>query len=179
MKRFQPYILIAVISLFLLDSCGKIETLSEVPSITFTSFTVVDTTDILGNMNKGGRLKFHFEDGDGDIGTEYDIETAEYLGVDSVNLFLSLYKKVDGVYALVGEDDILKPSDYRIPYIENEGQVKLLRGDITVAFLYQLYDVASDDTVKYEFYIKDRSDHVSNIETTCDIPLSHNAVYEK
>ena len=57
-----------LLSLLILGSCTKIEHLSPIPSISFTSFTIFDTTDILGNESKAGRLNFYFEDGDGDIG---------------------------------------------------------------------------------------------------------------
>ena len=49
-------------------SCKKIESLSPVPYIEYRSFEIFDTTDILGNKAKGGRLRFYFEDGDGDLG---------------------------------------------------------------------------------------------------------------
>ena len=67
MGKFRYQVIIFFVVL-LLASCGKISTLPDVPKIEFTSFSVFDTVDILGNFAKGGRLKFYFEDGDGDIG---------------------------------------------------------------------------------------------------------------
>lgn len=184
MKRTIFYVSVIFTLLLAILSCRKIEKLSDVPEIKFTSFTVIDTTDILGNSYKGGKLKFYFEDGDGDVGL-YDISPDERdyydsLGyvIDTTNLFFTLYKKVDGQFVKADDDDILNPEDCRIPYIENKSQVKLLKGDIIVVFLYQFYNVASCDTIKYEFYLKDRKYNVSNTETTCEIPLSFNAVYE-
>ena len=57
---------LVIIIFFCLYSCKKVEHVPAAPHIEFTSFTIFDTTDILGNNSKGGRLKFHFEDGDGD-----------------------------------------------------------------------------------------------------------------
>jgi hypothetical protein len=146
-------------------SCKKIEKLPVTPEITFTSFKVFDTTDILGNQGRAGRLKFYFVDGDGDLGL--DPPTTE--GQDSTNLFLKLYRVTNGVLVPAADNDILKPSDYRIPYLQTIGQNNALKGTISVTFLYLFYSPA--DTIKYEFYIKDRALHVSNTLTTCEIPL--------
>ena len=169
MKIFRhTYIILLVFGFF---SCGKIETLPPVPSIEFTSFEVFDTTDILGNDSKGGRLKFYFEDGDGDLGLKYPSAATP---TDTTNLFLSLYRKSGGAMVPVPDNDPLKPSDYRIPYMERTGQNKILRGTISVTFLYLFYSEA--DTIKYEFYIKDRAGNESNLATTCEIVLVENGI---
>src|SRR5512135_3872073 len=82
-----------IISLLLLalisGACRKIVSLPPQPHIEFESFTVFDTTDILGNLSKGGRLKIYFEDGDGDLGTRPS-------DADSTNLYLTMYRKING-----------------------------------------------------------------------------------
>jgi hypothetical protein len=169
MKIFRhSYIILLSVALF---SCGKIETLPPIPSIDFTSFEVFDTTDILGNLSKGGRLKFYFEDGDGDLGLKYPTEIP---ASDTTNLFLTLYRKSGGVMIPVPDNDPLKPSDYRIPYMERTGQNKILRGTISVTFLYLFYSEA--DTIKYEFYVKDRAGNESNLASTCEIVLVTNGI---
>ena len=71
-------------------SCFKIEKLPPEPYISFKSFQVFDSTDILGNKVKGGRLIFSFEDGDGDLGlTAPNTRTQQ----DSTNLFFILFRK--------------------------------------------------------------------------------------
>lgn len=149
----------------LIFSCLKVEKLSAIPAITFTSFQTFDTTDILGNQARGGRLKFHFVDGDGDLGLDPPTST----GQDSVNLFFTLYRLTNGVLVPAADNDPLKPSPYRIPYLSQVGQDQALIGTISVTFLYLFYTPA--DTIKYEFYIKDRADHVSDTVSTCEIPL--------
>ncbi len=156
-----------------LVSCTKIEHLSPIPSISYTSFTIFDTTDILGNESKAGRLKFYFEDGDGDIGLKVPSEGQ----ADSTNLFFSLYRKTDGVMVPANEDDPLYPSPYRIPYMERLGQNKILKGTISVTFLYLFYTPA--DTIKYEFFLKDRALNESNVASTGEIIISTNDVYLK
>ncbi len=53
MKKIKYLLLIFIALSLVLDSCKKIEQLSAVPHIEFTSFSIFDTTDILGNIQKG------------------------------------------------------------------------------------------------------------------------------
>lgn len=167
---------IALFSIFTsaLISCGKIQTLPDVPKIEYRSFTVFDTVDILGNSAKGGRLKFYFEDGDGDLGLP--APTPEGEG-DSINLFLTLFRMKDGVIGPAPDNDPFKPSGYRIPYMETAGQNKILKGTIAVTFFYLFY--SESDTIRYDFFVKDRADHESNTISTSEIPIFYNGVYEK
>lgn len=156
-------------------ACRKIEQLPPEPRIEFRNFAVFDTTDILGNLCKGGRLTFYFEDGDGNLG----LPTPDGTEYDTTNLFLKLFRKLDGIMTEVPDDDILKPSDYRIPYMERTGQNKILKGTISITFLYLFYLPESTDTVRYDFYLKDRENNMSNTESTSEIFLSVNNIYEK
>jgi hypothetical protein len=164
-----PLILMAL----MLGSCHKIVQLPETPYIKFTSFAVFDTTDILLNNCKGGRLKFYFEDGNGDLG----LNAAETGETDTTNLFFTLYRKTNGIMTEVPDNDLMKPSGYRIPYMERTGQNKILKGTIAVTFFYEFYEPADSDVIKYKFYIKDRADNYSDTIYTCEIPLSVNSVY--
>jgi hypothetical protein len=146
--------------------------MSPEPRVEFTNFTVFDTTDILGNHSKGGRLRFHFEDGDGDIG----LETPVIGQIDSTNLFITLNRKVDGVMVPAEPNDPLTPSKYRIPYMERLGRDKILKGTISITFLYLFY--SPSDTISYDFYLKDRALNSSNVETTTEIALSTNKTYK-
>ena len=166
--RFLIYIIIlATISIFSV-SCGKIEQLPAVPYIEFRNFTVFDTLDILGNQSKGARLLFYFEDGDGDVGL--NSPTGDEL--DTTNLFLSPYKKINGVMTPALPNDLLSSLKYRIPYMERLGQNKILKGTIQVSFTYSFFHPS--DTIMYDFYIKDRAGNESNLVTTCEIVLSEN-----
>lgn len=171
--KIKNYQVAFIIALLTLGSCTKIEHLSPVPSISFTSFTIFDTTDILGNESKAGRLKFYFEDGDGDLG----LKVPSGGEADSTNLFFTLYRKTNGVMEPANPGDPLYPSPYRIPYMVRLGQNKILRGTVSVTFLYLFY--SPTDTIQYDFYIKDRALHESNIATTSEIIISTNNVYRK
>jgi hypothetical protein len=170
--REIKYLIVIFIFTLSLDSCRKIEQLPSVPHIDFTSFTVFDTTDILGNNSKGGKLRFHFEDGDGDIG----LDAPAGIQTDSTDLFFTLFRKKGGIMSPAPDNDPLKPSAYRIPYMERLGQNKILKGTISVTFLYLFYNTS--DTIRYDFYILDRALNVSNVVSTSEIVLSVNKTYE-
>jgi hypothetical protein len=160
--------------LLFLISCGKIEKLPPVPVIAFKSFEVFDSTDILGNKIKGGRLVFHFQDGDGDLGLDVPRVTGL---LDSTNLFFTLYRKSGSSFPEVPADDPSRPSPYRIPFMDRQGQNKILKGTITITFLYFFYSPA--DTMKYKFYIKDRAQNLSNTDSTCVFVLTSNGTCSK
>jgi hypothetical protein len=162
-----------LLAALLLGSCHKIVQLPDTPFIKFTSFAVFDTVDILANKCKGGKLKFYFEDGNGDLG----LNAAESGETDTTNLFLTLYRKTNGIMKEVPDNDIMKPAGYRIPYMERTGQNKILKGTIAVIFFYEFYTPADSNIIKYKFYIKDRADNFSDTIYTCEIPLSVNNVY--
>lgn len=165
------YPAIVIIIFLFVGSCGKIEKLPPEPSIRFSNFQIFDTTDLLGNDVKGGRLNFYFEDGDGDLGLASPDNT---LNPDSTNLFFKLYRKTSGIMVPAPDDDLLTPSSYRIPFMIRLGQNKILRGNISVTFLYLFYSDA--DTIKYEFFVKDRALHESNKASTCEIVVTQNGI---
>jgi len=172
MKKITfPAIIIGI--LMLAGSCRKIEQLPDIPRIEFTSFQIFDTIDILGNSAKGGRLKFYFEDGDGNIG----LNEPDGNETDTTDLFFTLYRKTGGVMTEAPANDPLRPSSYRIPYLERLGQNKILKGTISVTFLYLFYNPS--DTIRYDFYLKDRDLNESNVESTSEIIVSVNNFYTK
>jgi hypothetical protein len=164
-------LLVLTVVLFASASCKKIETLPAIPRIEYRSFEIFDTTDILGNDAKGGRLKFYFEDGDGNMG----LADPDGQSSDTSNLFFTLYREKNGESVLAPPNDPLRPSSYRIPYMFRLGQNKILKGTISVTFFYLFY--SPSDTIRYDFYIKDRADNMSNIESTSDIIISVNNTY--
>lgn len=168
MRLLIPLTLVIIFSV----SCRKIEKLPPEPYVEFKSFAVFDTTDILGNDARAGRLKFYFEDGDGDLGLPLP---ADGLTFDTINLFFTLYRKTDGVMTPVAENDPLKPAGYRIPYMERQGQNKILKGIISVTFLYFTY--SEEDILRYDFYIKDRAGNESNTESTPEIDIFTSDIY--
>lgn len=153
----------------LLTGCPEIQTLPDTPRIEFESFTISETSDDLGNDILLGELVFLFEDGDGDIG----LLLADSVGMGDTtkyNLFFTMFKKMNGEYIALGEDDLGAPLYYRIPYVvPREGQNKTLQGNIKIEFEYLTIEY---DTIRYDFYIYDRARNRSNIESTTDISFT-------
>jgi hypothetical protein len=170
MRTIKNLLIIIIIGIAL-NSCKKIVQLPAEPRIEFTSFAIFDTVDILGNHAKGGRLKFYFEDGDGDLG----LAPPNNEQSDTTNLFFTLFRKVGGNMVAASNNDILRPSSYRIPYMTRLGVNKILKGTISVTFLYLFY--SQGDTIKYDFYIKDRALNESNVASTSEIAISVNNIY--
>lgn len=168
-------LLIIIFTVAATTACIKVEQIPARPNIEFTSFQVFDTLDILGNISKGGRLLFRFEDGDGDLGLSAPVAESS----DTTNLHLTLYRKTNGSMVRVTDknDPLLPYSSYRIPFMERLGQNKILRGSIAVTFIYQSYNPG--DTIKYEFYVKDRAENISNSAETTEIILAKNNIYSR
>jgi len=166
MKSLLKIIIPAVMVILLFAACEKIRQLPPEPLIEFRQFTMYDTVDILGNPAKAGILEFYFEDGDGDLGLKQPLEGQ----TDTSNLFFTLLRKEDGIFSEVDESDPNKPSSYRIPYMEREGQNKILQGLIDITFLYFFFE--PDDTIMYEFFVTDRAGNISNTASSCEIPFS-------
>jgi hypothetical protein len=153
-------------------SCGKIRQIPPEPYIEFRSFELFDTLDALGNTTKAANVKIYFEDGDGDIGLTQPVEGE----TDTLNLFFNAFLKKNGVFEPSGTTDIIKSTSFRVPYIDRPGQYKILQGTIDVIIYYYLFN--PNDTVKYEFYLKDRAGNLSNIDETCEITFSQPFICE-
>ena len=175
MRIIKCLFIVILISLAF-GSCRKIQQLPAIPRIEFNSFAVFDTIDPLENVCKGGRLNFYFEDGDGDLG----LEPAEISGSDdTINMFLTLFRKENGVMIQIPDSgDIMKPSNYRIPYMERTGQNKILKGTISITFIYWFYEPIDSGIFRYDFFIKDRAGNISNTASTSEIALSLNDLYK-
>jgi hypothetical protein len=173
--RIIKHLAIISIAILAICSCRKIEVLSPIPHIEFRSFSVFDSLDPLGNFVKGGRLKFYFEDGDGDLG----LKSSGAENEDTINLFFSSFRKISGsMVKITDTTDPVIAYKYTIPYMEREGVNKILKGIISVSFLYLYYEPRDSDIIRYDFHIKDRNENMSDTASTCEIPLSKNGLYK-
>jgi len=153
------WLFLALFAAVILPSCLKFEDFPIEPTVEFGSFT---------QYNDSAHLKFHFTDGDGDIGlnardTFPPYDTLPYY----YNLFLDYYKLNNGVWE---EVELTLPLYYRIPVITPTGQNKTLEGDIEVfLFPYPTLTGTSGDTIKYTIQLVDRALHISNVTETGQI----------
>ena len=174
--KIKVTLITAVFSLLAAIACGKLEILPAEPKIEYENFTVYDTNDILGNEVRGGLLKFYFEDGDGDVGLYSQAQAGEE-DYDSINLFLTMYRISNGKESPAVVGDPFYPTGFRIPYMERVGRNKILKGHISVEFMYLFYN--QEDSIKYEFFIKDRAGNVSNSVSTPVISIFNKGTYEE
>lgn len=158
MNLFYKLFLAGFTALFFV-ACEEIRSYPDSPIIEYKTFNIYSSVDPLGNNILVGQLKFDFTDGDGDLGIKPDtsIDVADSL---KYNLFLSLYSKDGNDFEKVKD---LPSLNYRIPYIEREGQNKTLKGTITVELEYKTIEY---DTIFYSFYIMDRQYNKSNTDST-------------
>jgi len=171
--KIRIYNLITFFSVIALFSCDDIQKLPGKPRIEYKDFSIFDTIDILGNSVKGGRLNFYFEDGDGDLGLP---APSENQAGDSINLFLKLYRLNNGVMEAAPGNDPLTPTGFRIPYMVRTGVNRILKGNISAVFLYLFY--TTEDSIRYDFFIKDRAENISNVVSTDTIPIFYNGIYK-
>jgi len=157
--------LFVITALLLMQSClDKVE-FPDTPAILFVELHQTDFIKYPDSSLYFGALKFSFTDGDGDLGLEDHQTEKPY----DFNLFLSIFKKVNGQYELLPSHDTIIGDNYRIPYLTPNGQNKSLEGNITIDILD--IGLKKGDTVKIDFFMKDRALNESNVETTSDIGL--------
>ena len=160
MKNFQKILGIIIVVSLVLSSCFKIVTYPEVPQVTFNSFVIRDSVDILGNRVLNGTLSFNFVDGDGDIGFDT-------IGERKNTIFLDKYKIENGVAIKL---NLLVPLSFYVPKFVKTGNNKTLKGEMIVNDLNEYYPL-DFDTIMYKFYIVDRAGNRSNIDSTGYISL--------
>ncbi len=141
-------------------ACKKRNEYPIIPSIKYDRHDTSFGLDSLGNQAKLLNLFITFEDGDGDLGIE-----GLFAANDTSKIYMTLYKKENNIYTEIDPNDTLA---FRIPYIEPQGQNKLLKGEIKIKLSYPTVSFPHD-TIKYDLYLIDRAFHKSNTITTPDI----------
>ncbi|MFT7298776.1 MAG: hypothetical protein ACI81S_001458 [Sphingobacteriales bacterium] len=163
-KNLKYTILLAV----LIWSACKIEGgFPEIPVISNPSISLVKNQEGVDSI---GKLKFSFTDGDANIG----LSQRDTVPPFDLNLFIDYYELIEGAYKKVtvpnpnGTVDTINFNG-RIPLLNENGTTVDLQGEIT-----QTINVlfAASDSIKLEFYIKDRSLNKSNKLTLAPIVLT-------
>lgn len=164
------YKVLFLILIVIFIACKKIPEYPVTPQISFKECYInPDTTDALGNKIYYIEIRFTVIDGDGDIGSLPE----DSLNQSNSKIYLMLYVKDSGQYGLYTFlPDSLDTINYRIPYIEQAaGTCKTLKAEIRVKNILEKI-MFNYDTIKYKFFITDRSLHKSNIEETPEIVLT-------
>jgi len=158
--RVLSFILLLVI-VSITYSCEEQDNYSEIPVISFNSFTVNYKTYPGPETKLVGTLKFGFVDGDGNIGFKENNDTIPDNNI--IDILITEFYKKDGLFVQQ------QKGPYALPYFDDKVYRKTVKGDIEVYFIREGY---SPDTVYYECYIIDRDYNQSNIITTDTIIYS-------
>ena len=172
MKIQIGHIFLLFLLISILTACPKPQSYPEDPQIQFEQVELKDSVDLLGNTNKVYRLKFGIIDGDGDIG----LKESDTTGINasgklySNNLFTTLYEIINGDTIKI---DSSKQRNFRVPYVQPQGQDPTLIADIfvNINFSYTGDGKLPYDSICFDFYIVDRKLNKSNIQTTPVIKL--------
>jgi len=167
MKNTGFYIFLLFLFVSILTACPEPQKYPIEPIIDFEQVQLKDSVDLLGNKNKVYKLKFGITDGDGDIGLQKS-DTTGIFHPDSLftnNLFTTFYEIINGDTVKV---DSSKQRNFRVPYVQPQGQNKTLIADIIIDIIFS-FDGEGNlpyDSVYFDFYIVDRQFHKSNIQST-------------
>jgi hypothetical protein len=179
MKLFRTFLIISILAL-LYSSCAKEENYSDIPNITFNSFTPFCS----GSTNDSAYLRINFTDGTGDIG--YPLGDASvppdfFIVPMYLNIPTGTYDTIIYQSPYTGNDTTLSYG-YLIPDITPSGKDKELNGIIQINLENALQIISSIPPIsgknfnKLEFkvWIYDRAGNKSNILITPPCPLCGN-----
>lgn len=153
MKKIIPGLLALSIGVFSLVSCSDEETFPITPVITFKSLEQFQSVSGLDSLV----LTFSFTDGDGDIGTA----ASDTFGRD---VYARLFEMNNGDFE---EAQLNAPLEYRVPYLEPNGNNSSLKGDIRINIDYNILRL--NDTIFYKVVLEDRAGNRSNEISTATI----------
>lgn len=154
--------------LTLLLSCEPEVKYPIIPNIKFVNLEKISND--LGYDYKAN-LKFYFEDGDGDIGLDDITEDLQppfdTSSIYHYNFFIKYYEKQNGTFVKV---DLPVEQNARIPRLSNNTP-ESIDGEISIEVFINNF-ASQYDTVRFEFFIVDRSLHHSNTVTTPEIIIN-------
>ena len=150
-----------ILAFLILSSCMKEKDFPIEPQIAFRSFTkVVIPPDSIPQLLI---LSISFTDGDGDIGLYPNDTLPPY----DFNLFIDIYKMINGQMELIVFPDTTASFNSRIPVVAENPDKKPMEGVIEYNFDYPLIrSFLLNDTLAFDVSLKDRALHQSNIVRT-------------
>lgn len=158
--KFRFIIYSTLFLLFGVTTCIETDETPTIPEITYLSHTSAYCEDEIGNLNKCIDLTFNLKDGNGDIGLSETDTLPPYTGIFKHNFYYNLLVMENGIMTPYNE---IIANYFDIPYIQPQGQNKLLIADITIQFRFYVQNFEYD-TLMIEFFIYDRALNQSNTE---------------
>jgi hypothetical protein len=152
----------------LLEGCEKLPKYDEKPQIEFEGFEVhrnhLNSSTLVNEDSVIFNIKF--QDGDGDLGMDANDKQNDSLP----NFVMKMYVKNNTPFL----DSTITEGQFQpltLSAKEVKGPIKgVLR--YTAAFMYS--DYSTRDTLKFDIYIKDRANNVSNTITTDVLVVENN-----
>ena len=153
-RRAEVYIATAI--LLWVTSCVNAPHYSDIPEISIQNIQMSRPVPIPGDSIV---VVLAFRDGDGDLGRRNDQDSV-------ANLFI-----IDKRFGIIDS------ASYSIPNIPQKGSVKDISGEISVNLLSKVYcnplkPGILNDTLQFEFQVRDRAGHFSNKALTQKIVMA-------
>lgn len=158
------------ISLLVLGLAGCLDK-EDYPDVPQLEYEYTELFPFSGSPDSVGRVRFHFADGDGDLGLRPGDSTGVFDedGPYYYNLFVRYFEKRDGQYV---EDVPIFPRHSRFSSLTPEGNDKTVEGYMDVLVSVRSGIVApGQDTFRYEIFIVDRALNHSDTIVTEDLVL--------
>ena len=181
----KNYLFSGLVIFAMISSCKKEETISTNPVVTFDRY--IKYADAAG-IDTTIDFIFTIKDGDGDIGfLENEFNTA--CGADNSNLYIS-YEEKNGpsyrpkkIWTQVTDittncdtniyfDSVQVKFNQRMQYIEPPGNSKSIEATVTYRMDYISALILLSTQGRFQFYIRDRANNISNTAVSTDIVLS-------
>ncbi len=153
---------IALFMILVFGACIQIDDPPNVPVISYSGHESGYCYDDLGNEAKCIRLTFRLEDGDGNFGLKENDTLPPFTDEYKHNFYYNLYL-YNGEEFIIWNDLIINYFD--IPYIEPQGQNKVLIADVSIDISF-VAGTLPYDTLLIDFYVYDRELNQSNIAET-------------
>ncbi len=158
MLEMKNSILFILLISALTFACNKVENFADEPKITQASYTLLKNS--IG-QDTAVLLKFRFTDGDGDLGVSQN-DTSTNLFIDYLEMENGLFKHI-----FVPNDStnqILNFNSRINEYSSGPGAEGEVEYSIDISFVFA-------DTIRFDYYLRDKAYHKSNLITTGPIIL--------
>jgi hypothetical protein len=179
------YFLSIFVVVLMIGSCKKDQTLSTTPEVSFDNF--ITYSDAAG-VDTAVDFVFTIKDGDGDIGFQ-EGEFNASCGADNSNLYIAYEEKNGAGYrpkkiwtqvtdittncdTTIYFDSVQVKFNQRMQYIEPPGNSKSIEATVTYRMDYISALILLSTQGRFQFYIRDRANHISNTAVTDDLLLS-------
>lgn len=161
-NRLLGYFVLLIVFATVFIGCIEVDDVSEIPEIKYVSSESDLVADALGNESKYVKLVFNLLDGDGNVGLLPEDSVPPFVGAFRHNFFYDLLVKENSRFKVW---DGLVINYFDIPFLEPQGQNKLLNARVSIDFYFPTL-LLPYDTVYLKFFIYDRAFNRSNVDST-------------